>query len=115
MTNFQHSGYAVPGTYAISTVCVGGSKSDGSPVVFVTSAVCDMCDMWASELWSAGESFEAEVRSLTDARIRRQTLVIVYSCPEHSAQIATALVDEYGAADQRYSPNDLAIRVARQR
>ena len=101
-----------PGTYGIGTVHIGGAKSDGSPVAFVESAVCDECGGWASEVCVSGES--RAIGEMTDIRVSRRVVVICYACPDHYQMIMDRLCDTYGIASNRYDPDELALMVVRE-
>ena len=111
MTEYDEDGWAVPGTYAISTVRIAGAKADGAPVATITSAVCDVCHGWASRVYTSGtELVLGDI--ILDVRVRRRTQVIVYACPEHAAQVSDALCDEYGHCVGGYAADELAAKVA---
>lgn len=111
-SKFDDSGEAIPGSYAIATVFLGGGKEDGSPVAFTTSAVCDVCGSWATEVCTSG-SFTAN-DDIINSRVSRRLLVTVYACSDHYQQVMDSLVDEFGFAQNRYDPDDLAVAVDRE-
>lgn len=110
MTKFDDNGDAVQGSYAISTVHIGGLGADGTPLPTVESAVCDVCGAWASHLWTAGKTTATD-DSLTDVRISRKMRVLVYTCPTHCDEVGDSLCDEYGSAVNRYEDDPLASKV----
>jgi len=113
MTEYDDDGQGIPGTYAISTVRILGSKADGTPVATISSAVCDVCHGWASQVFTSGVTHTL-TDDLVDVRVRRRVRVTAYACPAHADQIADALVDEFGHAVNRHDPDELAARVDRE-
>lgn len=107
--DFDDDGFAIPGTYAISTVLIGAHGADGFPVAMIESAGCDKCEKWASEAISAWRT--ATTGEPLNARTSRREGVIVYACPDHMDEVLDDLADEYGASVNRYEPDDLAAKV----
>lgn len=108
---FDEDGVATPGTYAISTVELAGAGEGGKPIASITSAVCDVCGGWATDLSVSGSGTSSG--ALTDRRVSRQLTVVVYACPDHRDEIMDSLCDEYGWASNAYGPDELATKVAR--
>ena len=106
---FDENNRAIPGTYPLWYAKTGMEDQNG-PVPVAISAICDVCDGWATEAWCARNSTKRD-QNFTDVRIRRTASVVVYACPKHADEVAEALCDEWGGSHNRYAPDKLAILV----
>lgn len=104
---YDDEGVAILGTYPISIVRLSAWGADDEPMPTVTSAVCDVCGKWASNLWIAGKASTAD-DSVSHVRVSRREILHVYACPEHSEQVVDSLLEEYGMASNTYDPDELA-------
>lgn len=100
-----------PGTHAISTVRLSGFRGDGTPFVTVTSAVCDVCGAWASEMRRVVRTTTTK-DDLENVHVSRRVEIIQYGCPDHIRAIGDALLDEHGYVFLHYDSDDLAAKVA---
>lgn len=112
MTEYDDDGLAIPGSYAISTVHILGYGDGGKPMPITESAVCDTCNGWASNAWVTGRTIRLDPHEISDVRIKRREVIVVYACPEHSGDISDALVNEFGFASNTYDTDELAQRVS---
>lgn len=99
---FDEDGVAFPGAFAISTVGRLGMKDDGRLVPVVRSAICDVCGSWASDLSVARSSTKSPGEDVSDVRISRHSVTVVYACPAHSEQVSIALCEEFGGSSNTY-------------
>lgn len=78
----------------ISIAYVAGWRGDGTPVARIESAICASCDNWATRLW-VGREITATGDMLTESRTSRVVQEVVYSCNDHSENLAEELMSRY--------------------